>query len=348
MAPKSHKKKRVPAPKRTQPRVNRVATRSVARHLGNEASYVKALFAPFDALPARFPDMLSQGTAVTSSTVRFVATSVADSGDGNFYTAVTVWPHVGSTTFASNTPSGAKAAQNVGFVSGVASPSPGQVLWKSDPLRGGGGIGTGAVYANWASYRTVAMGLRITNVTPVLNRGGLCGMRSIVGRTGDALEYPSVNDALRQRNTTVWDAASTPPHGEVYSWLPNNYTDLSFLPTSDTNFTPALQFFWSGTAAQSFEIEIRTMYEFRPLEDVQYLFNQASARGSPAKAEAMVSEVSQAAGDPSSPGFFQRAAEIADKTMSAGEGASEAVLHLAREAYHLPRRAVQGVLQPFR
>jgi hypothetical protein len=292
--------------------------------------------------PTRFPDMLAEGTSITSSVLRFNVPTVADVSTGAQTMSVTVFPHVGSSAYTTTSANAAKVVSGLEFELGV--PITFERLF--DPLRGTGGTGTGAAFTNWSSYRTVACCVRVLNTTSTLNQNGLLGMRLSVPRSGpENVENRSVDAMMSMRDTTVYQASRLPKGGAFRPWQPNNYADLSFFSPNDTNFAPALQVFFLGQADGncSFEIEVTSVYEFRPQDEFEWLFEQKTAVGSPAKVEAMQSELIQAVGrDPSSPNFYDDLSKVlgdmVDVTGRLAEGSVKRAHRLAR--------GVVGVLGP--
>lgn len=313
------------------------------KETGPEASFVRSLFDPFASPPSRFPDLLATASSTTASFVRFTASSVQMGATSSAGLLVTVFPHVGSSAFSTGTANAAKAV-----VSSVldAAGTPTANTFVNDPLRGNAGSSTGAAYSNWSSYRTTAMGVRVRNLTPVLTRSGMVASRLTVVRPGQNAEVIPISEVMSFRTSDVLDAATLPVDGLVATWLPNNYTDLSFNATADTNFLPALQIAWSGLNAnpQTFEIEIVTHYEFRPLDSMEYLFDVSPAMGSPAKVEGLVATVMQKAGDPSVPNFPQRALKVVDEIISSTADTASRAVHRARRV----SRHAAGLLLPAR
>lgn len=347
--PKQHKKKSSRPARlvvRAAPTRRRPARRPVARGAPTaESSYVRALYDPFNAAPCRFPDMLSVPTGVTSSMVRVAISAVNNSGATASCARVNVFPHVGSTASASGTANASKMSYGTVFDS---SQGPTTFLYVNDPLRGIGASGTGAAYVNWASYRTVAMGVRVTNVTPLLSRGGTVAMRMSLSPAGVSPDIYSYTQIAAARESEIFDAASIPPAGRYIVWHPENYTqDVNFTDTDSTNYQPMLQFAYSGPAGnfQQFYVEVITFYEFAPRPETEMLFDVKSVVGSPAKVEMLVSEMRQSVptGDTADAGYAEKASAFfahhlgqVSRVATVGAAAAQNYRHL--------RRALDGIL----
>lgn len=341
--PKQHKKKsarqvkvvvKTASPARRAPRA-----RPSARGGTSEAQYVRALYDPFNSAPCRFPDMLSIPTGVTSSVVRLGIAAVNNGGATASCIRVNVFPHVGSTSIAAGTANAAKISYGLTYDTAQV---PLTFAYLNDPLRGTGLPNTGAAFANWASYRTVAMGLRIRNVTPLLSRGGTVAMRMSLSPAGDLPDVYSYGQISSARESEIFDAASIPAAGRYIVWHPENYTqDVNFADTTVSNYQPMLQFAYSGPASnfQQFYIEVVTFYEFAPRPETEMLFDTQCVVGSPAKVEMLVSEMRQAVPDTdtANAGYAEKASSFLNRHLgtvsqiaSVGAAAAQHYRHLRR------------------
>lgn len=306
----------------------------------SEGKYVRCVFDPFGSAPARYPDMLSVATSVTSSVTRFVITASQCAATQTAAVGLTVFPHVGSTSNV-----GVAGAKVVAMTAFDASSSGAGTVFYFDPLHGPT-ANAGAAFTNWSTYRTIAMGLRVRNITRVVDRAGVAAIRTRVAAAHETIESYNVNTAISARQTTVYDAAECPAGGWNAIWQPNNYSDVSFDYHQNGNFSPALQFMWSGAwdpatvDAQTFEVEVRTIYEYRANEAVAYLFDMETAYGSPARVEGLAADVVSTAGDPAIPGFADRAVKAVDDIIGTPVEIVDHLRHVAREKAH-------DVLAPF-
>jgi len=253
----------------------RVARRGVVPGLANDvshhhsigrgAAYLHLLADPWTSVGVRPPTVLPVPTALIRSQTRTAYTTTA----GNDTVFIRVVPGVSATASSSATADQAKIIISQ-FAAGVASglartPDRNQQF----------------LYTSGETYRPIAMGVRILNISAADTVHGAAYGRLTVADPGTFLGDPSNTDVVNAKGDVTASVRPWPPSREIrFSWHPMSQENMEFSVVSDrgpevgsggSNLvwrqrSPAIDIAIAIQQATALEVEVVTWYEMVPTE----------------------------------------------------------------------------------
>lgn len=268
--------------------------------------YVCSLFDPFNHPGARIPDLLSIGSATVQSTRRITIKSIAGTDPSG---AAIQCAYFGLRPCSTNCQYSASTCV-LGTYGGFT--------FANDPMQG-------SLAANAFAERVASMGIRVSNITAQLNRGGqIMFARTPGGAPGLTLASYQVSPYA-----TFMDAADQDLVSKVLTFRPVDYdTSLAyFIPTtvvSDGELVVIIE----STVAFSIEVDFTTNYQVLPLPTVSNLFVLGVSAAGPSESnQAMMvadaqlgAKAAVAASTPATGHESNIAADIARAAVGVGRG----------------------------
>jgi len=271
---------------------------AMATKLAASAEYLLCRYDPFNARPARVPDLTSPATAVCMCTDEFSFTTVAN---GAYFDAdFAVTPGVGGGG-AAGTQSGSKANLITAYTAGL----PAAQAWIPSTL----GTTSGAAYGNWYMYRPVGMGVRVSPTAALTTASGT----ACLFQSYDPADYNGINKTGAVSYASVQEGEFVDfnrADAVEYTWSPWNIAGadgpggtagLDYVSSTAFITNPSIRGWVRSNVAQSFRVEVVTFYEYVPLLTARALVELGEYRGTPSTAAIL--ETAAAAQSPQASGI---------------------------------------------